>query len=76
MVFEPDTPSAVKFEEIALARREQASEAVELRGIRGSDPTYMDDGETPAAFELDMLESALILSTGAASAYWCCLVKS
>ena len=64
MVFEPDTPSATKFEEIAIARREQAAEALELRGTRGNDPNFIDDGETPAAFELDMLESALILSTG------------
>ena len=68
MVFEPDTPSALKFEEIAQARREQAEEALELRGARGNDPGYVDDSsEAPAAFELDMLESALILSTGKGS---------
>ena len=68
MVFEPDTPSALKFEEIAQARREQAEEALELRGSRGNDPGYVDDSsEAPAAFELDMLESALILSTGTGS---------
>ena len=63
MVFEPDSPSATKFEEIAIARRQQADEALKLRESARVDPAYMDD-EVPAAFELDMLESALILCTG------------
>lgn len=66
MVFEPDTPSATKFEEIAIARRQQAAEALELRGSNRGLDGYMDDSEPPAAFELDMLESALILCTGVA----------
>ena len=66
MVFEPDTPSATKFEEIAIARRQQAAEALELRGASRGLDSYMDDNDAPAAFELDMLESGLILCTGGA----------
>lgn len=66
LLFEPDSPSAQKFQEIAIARRQQAAEALELRGSRGPEAaTYLDDSDVPPPFELDMLESSLILATGA-----------
>lgn len=65
LLFEPDSPSAQKFQEIAIARRQQAAEALELRGSRGPEAaTYLDDSDVPPPFELDMLESSLILATG------------
>ncbi|KAK9803476.1 hypothetical protein WJX73_006233 [Symbiochloris irregularis] len=66
LLFEPDSPSAKKFQEIAIARRQQAAEALELRGgARGPEAApYLDESDVPPPFELDMLESALILATG------------
>ena len=66
LLFEPESPSAQKFQEIAIARRQQAAEALELRGSRGPEAApYLDDSDVPSPFELDMLESTLILATGA-----------
>ena len=69
LLFEPDSPSAQKFREIAIARRQQAAEALELRGSRGPEAApYLDDSDVPPPFELDMLESSLNLATGVSAA--------